>query len=156
MITIVAPFYRYLNGKIKALWRRNNLANNKKLLFWKQDILGSNLIAVDISKRKLLYINQVNDKSACLMIDLKDVHSCTIKKQYHSISAGGLVQKKLQDYLKSILLQVSFKSSNLPIALSFFEEQRNMKEEAEYLEMKAKEWEVTISKLLPKQIFERA
>jgi hypothetical protein len=156
MITIVAPFYRYLNGKIKALRKRSKPANDKKLLFWKQDVLGSNLIALDISKRKLLYINKVNDKSACLMIDLKDVHSCTIKKQYHSISAGGLVQKKLQDYLKSILLHFSFKNSYSPLVISFYEEQKNKKEEAEWLEIMAKEWEWTISKLLPKHIAERA
>src|SRR5947209_17225421 len=99
MITIIAPFYRYLNRKIKALGRRNKPAN-KKLLFWKQDVLGSNIIALDITKRKLLYFNMVNDKSACLIIELKDVQNCTIQRQYRGISAGGLVHKKLQDYLK--------------------------------------------------------
>jgi hypothetical protein len=156
MITIVAPFYRYLNGKINALRRRNKPDNNKKLLLWKQDVLGSNLIALDITKRKLLYINQVNDKSACLMIDLKDVHNCFTKKQYYGIAAGGLMHNKLQDYLKSILLQFSFKNSNPPIAISFYEKERNKNEEGESLEMKAKEWEATISKLLTKQIAERA
>ncbi len=155
MITIVAPFYRYLNGKIKALWKRNNLSNNKKLLFWKQDALGSNAIALDITKRKLLYFNQVNDRSSCLMIDLKDVQSCTIKKLYHSIAAGGLVQKKLQDYLKTILLHFSFKNSHPSITISFYEES-DKNEEAEFLEIKAKEWEATISKLLIKKIAERA
>src|SRR5690349_4563487 len=118
--TVVVPFYTYLNGKIKTLWKRNKLAGNKKLLIWKQEAVGNNsVIALDITKRKLLYFNQVNNKSACLIIDLIKVNSCTIKKQYNSISAGGLVQKKLQDYLKSILLSISFKNSNLPIVLSF-------------------------------------
>ena len=156
MITIIAPFYRYLNRKIKALGKRNKPVNDKKLLFWKQDVLGSNVIALDITKRKLLYFNQVNDRGACLIVELKDVQNCTIQRQYHGINAGGLVHRKLQDYLKSILLHFSFKNSNPPVALSFYEDQRNKKEDAEYLEIKAKEWKATISKLLDKQIAERA
>src|SRR3954451_12504388 len=109
MITIVAPLYRYLNGKIQAFRKWNKQADKRKLLFWKKEELGSNTIALDITKRKLLYFNQVNDKPGCLIIDLKDVHSCTIKKQYHGINAGDLLQKKLQDYLKSILMHFSFK-----------------------------------------------
>src|SRR6476619_7462610 len=146
MIMIVAPFYKYINGKIKAFRRRNKLTNKQKLLFWKKEELGSSVIALDITKRKLLYFNQVNDKPGCLIIDLKDVDSCTIKKQYHGINAGGLVHKKLQDYLKNILMHFSFKNSNHAIALSFYEEQKNKKEEAEHLEIKANEWEATISK----------
>ena len=153
MIMIVAPFYKYLNGKLKLLRRRKS--NNKKLLFWKQDVLGSNAIALDISKRKLLYFNQVNERSSCLMIDLKDVQNCTIKKHYHSIAAGGLTQKKLQDYLKTILLHFSFKNSHPSLTISFYEESIK-NEEAESLEIKAKDWEATISKLLIKQMAERA
>src|SRR4051794_2673451 len=156
MIMIVAPIYKYLNGKIKAFWRRNKLANKRKLLFWKKEELGSNIIALDITKRKLLYFNQVNDKPGCLIIDLKDVHSCTIKKQYHGINAGDLVQKKLQDYLKSILMHFSFKNGHQSIVLPFYEEQKNRKEEVECLETIAKEWEAIISKLLNRQIAERA
>jgi len=156
MITIVAPFYSYFNKKIKELKNRNRMANIKKMLFWKQEELGGNLIALDITKRKLLYFNKVNNKPACLIISLKDIHSCTIKKQYHPINAGGLMHKKLQDYLKSILLHFSFKNSNRAIALSIYNEQKDKQEEAECLELKAKEWETTISKLLTKQIAERA
>jgi len=156
MITIVAPIYRYFNGKIKALRRRSKLAYKKKLLFWKQEVLGRNAIALDITKRKVLYFNQINEKSTCLIIDLKDVNSCTIKRQYQSINAGGLVQKKLQDYLESILLHFSFKNCNRAVSLTFYEEQKNKKEEAECLEIKAKDWETTISKLLTRQIVERA
>jgi hypothetical protein len=156
MIMIVDPLYRYLNGKIKTFWNRNKLINKRKFLFWKKEELGSNTIALDITKRKLLYFNQVNDKPGCLIIDLKDVHSCTIKKQYHGINAGDLMQKKLQDYLKSILMHFSFKDGHRAIALSVYEEQKNKKEEIECLEIKAKEWEATISKLLARQIAERA
>ena len=156
MIMIVAPFYKYINGKMKAFWRRNKLVNKKKLLFWKKEVLGNSVIALDITKRKLLYFNGVNDKPGCLIIDLKDVDSCTIKKQYNGINAGGLAQKKLQDYLQHILMHFSFKNSKHAIALPFYEEQKNKKEEAEHFELKAKEWEATISKLLSKQIAERA
>src|SRR3954469_15419254 len=129
MIMIVDPLYRYLNGKIKTFWNRNKLINKRKLLFWKKEELGSNIIALDITKRRLLYFNQVNDKPGCLIINLKDVQSCTIKKQYHGINAGDLVQKNLKDYLKSILMHFSFKNGHQAIALSFYEEQKNKKEE---------------------------
>jgi len=156
MITIVAPFYSYFNKKIKELKNRNRMANIKKMLFWKQEELGGNQIALDITKRKLLYFNKVNNKPACLIISLKDIHSCTIKKQYNGIHAGGLMKQKLQDYLKSILLHLSFNNGSHSIALPFYEEQGNKKDEATYLEIKAKEWETTISKLLTKPVAERA
>jgi hypothetical protein len=156
MITIIAPFYRYFNKKIKTLTKRNKLFNKKKLLFWKKDGLGNNLIGLDITKRKLLYFNCVNDQSACVIIDLKDVHSCTLKKQYHNINPGGLVQKQLRDYLNSILLCFSFKNSSPPMVFSFYHVQENKKEEAEYLEIKANEWKATISKLLTGKVAERA
>ena len=156
MITIVVHFYIYFNKKIKELRNRNKMTNNKKMLFWKQEIVGSNLIALDITKRKLLYFNEINNRSACLIIDLRHVNGCTVKKQYNGINAGGLMNKKLQDYLKSILLHLCFKNSNRTIALSFYEEQKNNSEDAACLELKAKEWETTISKLLTRQLAGRA
>ena len=156
MITIVVPFYTYFNNKIKELRNRNKVTNNKKLLFWKQETVGGNVIALDITKRKLLYFNEVNNKKACLIIDLKHVHGCTVQKQYNGINAGGLIKKKLQDYLKSILLHLCFKNSNRTIALSFYEEQKHKNEDAACLELKAKEWETIISKLLTRQIAGRA
>ncbi|TKK69214.1 hypothetical protein FC093_07815 [Ilyomonas limi] len=157
MITIVAPFYTYFSKKVKELKKRNKMTGSKKkMLFWKRETVGSNLIALDITKRNLLYFNKVNNKPACVIINLKDIHSCTIKKQYHGINAGGLMKQKLQDYLKNILLYLCFNNGSRSIALPFYEEQDNRKEDAERLEIKAKEWETTISKLLNRQVAERA
>ena len=156
MITIVAHLSKYVNSNIKSHLTLNKNINKKKPLFWKQEELGNNRIAIDITKRKLLFFSRCNKRSKCIVVTLQKLQSCTVQNQYHSISAGSLTQKKLQDYLKSTILYCHFKNGAPAMALPFYDEQKNTKEDAQSLALQAKEWQNILSQLLARKMVERA
>lgn len=156
MTTVIVPLYRYINNKIKRFLSINELAKLCNWCFSKHDILGTKFIGLDIFKRKLFYIEQNNNKPTCLVINLKDVESCIIKKQYNSINAGALKQRKLNEFLTTIFLQLRFKHNSKLVHLPFFEKKKDKFMNIEELEAKASAWETMVSKLLPINVRERA
>ena len=156
MTTIIVPFYRYLNGKIKRLWNKTKTAKRNNLHFSSQDEVGSNVIAVDTQKRKLLYLKRASNSASCLIIDLSTLEMCSLRKEYSSISAGDLKVKKLHHFLKSIFLNLGFKNSGRLISLPLYQAEKDVHEDVIQAEAKARKWETIVSKLLPVQIKERA
>jgi hypothetical protein len=150
MTTIILHISHYLKNNILHLNKLNNLARKFKLFFYKKDIIGNRLIGLDLFKRKLVYIQQNNKKTEGIVVNLKNLQSCTLKKQYDSIEPGGLKYKKLHEYLKTIILEFRFINDSKVIVLSFFEKQRDKMLNILEMETKAMEWEKTISNLLVK------
>ena len=149
MTTIIVPLYGFLNRKIKRLFNLAKVAKERKLHFSNFDEVGSNVIAIDTTKRKLLYANNSPDSSSCLIVDLKNLQECTIKKQYDCINAGDLNKKKMSDFLKSIFLNLRFRNSSVPVNLPIYEVQKNYADNVEQLETKANKWRAIVAKLLP-------
>ena len=156
MTTIVVPFYGYLNNRIKKLWNITKLAKRRSLDISNQDEVGANVIALDIVKRKLLYAKKTPDTSSCLIIDLKDLDRCSITRQYSSIDAGELTKRTLGEFLKSIFLNLHFKSCSRVVSLPLYEAEKGFQGDIEVLEAKAERWKKTVSLLLPLKIKERA
>lgn len=155
MTTVIVPIYGYLNRKIKGLLNLAEIAKTRSLHFSTEDEVGTNVIALDAIKRKLLYLKKAPNISSCLIIDLNKIASCSIRKQYNSINAGDLNTKKLQDFLKNIFINLSFKNGSATLSLPFYDPQKDKACDVEQLEEKAKKWETIVSKLLPIQIKER-
>jgi hypothetical protein len=153
---MIVPFYGYLNNRIKRLLNINKLAKRRRLNFLSQDEVGANIIALDLPKRKLLYVKKAPDTSSCLIIDLNNLEKCTIKKEYNSINAGELKSKKLHHFLKSIFLNLVFKNGSRTVSLPLFDVRKDEQDNIEKLEAQAKKWKSIVSKLLPNQIRERA
>jgi hypothetical protein len=118
----------------------------------KKDILGSRLIGLDIMKKKLVYLRNYSKKINCIVVNLKNLKSCSLKKQYDSIEAGGLKNKKLHEYLNSVSLELRFEDNPKVMILSFFEKHKDKLYHLPQLEMKAKEWEKTLTNLLPGRV----
>ncbi len=156
MTTVIVPLLKYFNKKFKGILNITGFAKERKLSFWKQEEFEGNIIALDVRTRKLFYMRRSNKKQACLIIDLNNLHSCTIKKQYNSINVGDLKHKKLDDFLKTIFLNLRFKNSNCEVPIPFFEAQKDRQENIEHLEAKAQQWKLLVSKMLPIQLGERA
>jgi len=156
MTTVIVPMYGYLNRKIKGLLNLEKIAKTRSLHFSSEDEVGTNVIALDARKRKLLYLKKAPDISSCLIIDLNNLVSCSIRKQYDSINADELKTKKLHDFLKSIFINLSFKNGSGTLSLPFYDAQTDKQEDVEEAEAKAKKWETIVSKLKPVQIRERA
>jgi hypothetical protein len=156
MTTIIVPFYDYLNGRIKRLWNITNIAKRRSLYFSSHDEVGSNVIAVDVNKRKLLYLKKASNTSSCLIIDLSTLEKCSVRKEYNSISAGELKTKKLHHFLKSIFLHLGFKNKAGAITLPLYQVEKDSNEDIIQIEAKARKWETIVSKFKPMHIKEIA
>jgi hypothetical protein len=156
MTTIIVPFYGYVKSKIKGLWNLAKIAKERSLNFSRHDDVGAYVIALDSRKKTLLYLRKAPNISSCLIIDLTNLVSCSIRKQYNSINAGDLNTGKLHDFLSAISLNLRFKNNPGSLSLPLYEAQKDNREDVEQLEKKVKKWETNVLKLLPIQIKESA
>jgi hypothetical protein len=156
MTTVIVPLSGYLNRKIKGLLSLTKIAKKRSLYFSTEDEVGTNVIAIDARKRKLLYLKKAPNTSSCLIVDLNNLVSCSIRKQYNSIDAGDLNTKKLQDFLKSVFIDLSFKNGTGTLSLPLYDEKNDQECDIEQLEEKAKKWVTIVTRFLPIQIRERA
>lgn len=156
MTTIIVPFYGYLNSRIKRLWNITKIAKRRSLCLSKQDEVGSNVIAVDVQKRKLLYVKKTTKVSSCLIIDLTNLENCLLRKEYNTIGAGELNTKKLPYFLKSIFLSLGFRNNSSRVILPLYQSETDGYEDVIQVEAKAKEWQTIVSKFKPAHIKERA
>lgn len=140
MSTIVIPVLHRINKAFKRLYDLSFLSKHLKLSFSKQEILSNKLIGIDSKKRKLMILKKVNDKPVCCVIDLQHLHSCSVKKTYGSINAGGLKRKRLEEFLNSISLQLGFKEEKETVIINFYEQEFNNLHECSDMEIKAKQW----------------
>ena len=148
MTTIIVPFHEYSNGRVKKFWNITKLAKRRSLSISNHDEIGTNAIALDVAKRKLLYANTAPGTSTCLIVDLNNLEKCTVKKEYNSINAGDLLKVKLHHFLKRIFLQLVFKNRSGTISLPMFEAQHEQNSNVEQLETIVKKWETIVTKLL--------
>jgi hypothetical protein len=156
MTTIIVPLHGLLNSRKKPIFNLDKIAKEHKLHFSNFDEVGSNIIAIDSTKRKLLYVNNSPVTSSCLIIDLNDLKECTIRKSYDSINAGDLNKRKMSHFLKNIFLNLRFRNGSPSVTLPLYEAQKNYGENVEQLETKAKKWSAILTNLLPILKLERA
>ena len=156
MTSIIVPGYGLLNREIKGLLNLAKIAKAGRLRFSTNDEVGANVIALDTRRKKLFYLKKGPNTPSCLIIDLNNLVSCSIKKQYNSINAGDLNTKKLQDFLKSIFINLSFKNGYRTLSLPLYDAQKDKESDIEQLEEKANRWKTIVSKFLPIQVRDRA
>jgi hypothetical protein len=149
MTTIIIPVIRYIKRKIRGVLCISKIAKKRRLYISAQDELGDNVIALDSRKRKLLFMRKASAASSYLVIDLKHLETCTVKKQYGSIKPGELPKRKVTDFLRSIFLHLQFKNGSAPVTLPLYEEKNVQVEDVEQLEAKARKWQTMVSGLAP-------
>ena len=142
MTTIIVPLYGFSNSRKKRLFNLGKIAKKEKLHFSNFDEVGSNVIAIDSTKRKLLYVNNSPVTSSCLIVDLNNLQECTIRKLYDSINAGDLNKKKMSHFLKNIFLNLRFRNGSPSVTLPLYEAQKSYGDNVEELETKAKSGEI--------------
>lgn len=146
---VIVPIYGYVKCKMQRL---RNLAKNslkRECNFSDPDEIGANVIALDAHNKKLLYLKKTVNTSSCLVIDLKNIDSCSIKKEYTNISAGALKTQKLQNFLKGVFLSLRFKNGGRPVILSLYEAETDSFSSIKQVEVKAKKWMDIVSKYKP-------
>ena len=156
MTTVIVPFRNASERKKAATLSTDTIAKKTQLRFFAEDEVGASVIALDRHKRKLIYAKKAPAVSSCLQVDLRHIDGCSIVKHYGPIEAGALQTNKLQNFLQSIFMHLSFKHRPGKLSLPLYDAKRDDAENVEHLEQKARKWQAIISQVLPVTIRERA
>jgi hypothetical protein len=140
----------------KLLLLSSETGSKYNLSFSSQEILKNRVIGLDGISRKLLVIEHNTDENDYTIIDLQDVKSCAVKKNYISVNMGDEKNKKMEEFLSAIVLQFNFRNGKEPFVLPFYESIANHVYEMKELEDKAKDWEAMLLKMLWNETKERA
>ena len=118
------------------------------LSFSSQEILKDGIICLDGVHRKILVLERdAAKKMSSFLIDLNEVKSCSIKKEYGTINSGDLKERKLEQYLKQITLHFAF-FDKPSVEVVFYQHFENHILEIAELESKARHWEAILSKMI--------
>ena len=149
----IRPISSSRTDKIKKTSRKRGTALTQ-LPFLIQKKIKDVVMAIDTRKHKLLFLKKVNNKPSCTIIDLKDLHGCTIKKEYSGINAGALKHNDLNTFLKGIFIDLHF--ANNKSSLPFFEQHTDAVKDINKLEKEASMWRSVISRTLSKRLSKSA
>jgi hypothetical protein len=130
----------------QLLNRFSKLVSGYDLHISSQAILKTCLVALDGVNRKLIV--QQNSNGRHQVVDLDEVSSCSVKKQYGSIYSGVLKHHQLDQYLEKISLCFDFKTGNEPVEIPFYLHGTDAVSEVAELEHKAKDLEAVLTKML--------
>lgn len=133
----------------------SHIASEHNLNLSSQEVSGSRVIGVDGIARKLLIVEYREDKILDTLIELEDVKKCTVKKNYNHVALTGGGNKQ-ESFLQSITLEFSFWKNRDAFEISFYDNISNHIYEMSELELKARDWEKMLSKLLQTEARERA
>ena len=136
---------KQLFNRISELGVKNNLR------FSSHELLENAIIALDGIQGKLLVINGITtDQYDETLIDLQELKSCSLKKEYGAIKTGDLKERKLEQLLNKISLQFEFRDNKEPMEVQFYEHSESDNLKVAELELKAKHWGTMLSKMLRK------
>jgi hypothetical protein len=124
----------------------SQLGAENNLNFSSQEILKNGILGVDGVRRKVLVVTREDNFFGSLIIDLKEVRNCTVKKNYGTINAGDLKTRKLEQYLDKIVLHFDL-NDKPPVEILFYKHFDSHIFEALELEQKARHWETFFSKM---------
>lgn len=125
-----------------------NMGSKFNLSFSSYITLGSKMIGLDVMKKKLLIAEKINGLFRPYIIGLNKVSVISVQKIYNSIKAGDLKKRRIEEFLQSIRLQLEFENGENTIVLSFYERATDDNNNLRWLESKAKNWQMMLSKML--------
>jgi len=149
-LLIVLISYKHKNKAMNYLLNRiSEVGSENNLSFSSQEILNNCIIGADGIHRKILIVKKIDSKTyQDYLIDLDEVKSCSVKKEYGFIKAGEANGRSLGQHLKSIILHFEFAINKEPIDVSFYNHTENSIYQLKEMELKAKHWEIILSKML--------
>jgi hypothetical protein len=131
--------------------RLSEMGSKFGMTFSGVEVFGSKIIGLDGGKRKLLILEKDTEIGQVNIIRLDEVNSISVKKIYNPINSGELKRKKIHEFLRSIFLKFDFKDKTDSLALRFYESERNKVFDLPGLEMKMKNWQIILSKMIGRQ-----
>lgn len=130
---------------LNALLNRfGTVAAANGLRFSSQQILGNCVLGLDGVQRKLLVLTRGDEDFRWVIIDLRQVKTCSVKKIYASVT--GHKNSGPEVYLEKIVLH--FELLDKPsMEIVFYKHFENHVYDIAEMEQKAKEWEAILSQM---------
>jgi hypothetical protein len=123
-------------------------ASENNLSLSNQQVLPDAILGLDVMNRKLLVLESEDDAYKGTIINLDEVKSCSVKRQYLTTNAGTLKNRLMEEHLQKLVLEFSFKDEKRKIEIPFFHFNRNHIYQLKELEQKAKYWEDSLSQFI--------
>ena len=125
----------------------SELGSKFSLSFSSHEVLGNKIMGLDGINKKLLVLEQTDGQSHSYIIDLDEAKAISVKKIYSGINAGELKKRRIEEFLKTILLQFEFGNGKEDIVFHFYESKVDNIYDVPGLERKIKNWQVILSKM---------
>lgn len=126
----------------------SKLGSKLNLSFSSHVLLGNKIIALDGMKKKLLVTNINNVLDEIYVIELSEVQSISIKKNYSSIKPEELNKREVEEFLETIVLQFQYRNEEKGIGLVFYERKKNSLYDLKVRERNARNWQLILSKMI--------
>lgn len=139
----------------QLLNRLSFIGSQESLIFTSQEELSDCILGLDGIQKKLVVLHRAQDRGY-QVINLDEVMSCSIKRSYSNINAGSLKEKRLDAYLRQIVLNLDFIQNRQPVEIPFFSNLENEYARLHLLEHKVKSWEMMVTMLLQSKFMKRA
>lgn len=142
--------------RLKQLLARFNDAGAKHYLsFTHQEVLKDKILGLDTHNLKLLVL-PFDAEQEEVMIDLADVETCVVYKEYAPFIIGETKEIKPEQVLTQTGLNVVFANTSQSFLVAFYDSRTNAIYEIPELEKKAKDWKSLIAQLTTKATTRRA
>ena len=150
-------FHQQKRKRMHALFHRFSESGSKNsLTFSGQEVLSDCILGLDGMHRKLLILKVQEGAVKDTVIDLAEVKTCSVKKQYGTINIDGLKHRKLDQYLQWMGLRFEFHKGRPAIEVPFYRHPTHSLYQLQSLEQKARFWETMLSKMLCTALQKRA
>lgn len=110
--------------------------------------LGKKIIGLDGLKKCLLVLDTSSEVKSAIMIDLNEVTSIIVKKDYGSISREQLNYKGLGHFLEKIDLKFELGNGKETVVLPFYDCNEDKQADPGKIEKNADNWKKVLSKML--------
>lgn len=120
------------------------------------EMLGAFLMGLDLEKRKLVIADYKNKINYLHTVEIDALKSISITKEYNAIRPGELKVKKMNDFIKSIQIQMIFRDGRESIVLPVYRSSGTGSWEIHQIDLKITKWCNMLSgmvyKALPKEL----
>lgn len=149
VVILLNNFYKQKRAN-KVLATFNEAAVDFNLSISKMELLGSRIIGLDENNNKMLFIAATKKKYDGYLVDLDEIKTCTVKKEYEMSAAVYIKRIGVEAFVNRIVLQLDYKNGAQPLHLPFYDKTRDpiyeMKQRAE----KAENWRHLLSEVMRK------
>ena len=131
----------------KMLSRFNHAAAESGISIAKQELIGKRVIGVDSEKGKLLFFSKAGNKHEGYFVDLYDIKSVEVNKEYGLTFDKYSRKKIVETDVSKIALHLFYKNGAKRLVLPFYDKMDDQPSDIVLRSHQAKEWRDLLSSI---------